>query len=68
MSDYYTKDEINDKVDGKTIPAGGTVGQILTKKSDTDYDTQWQNPIPIIDNLESTRTPRLPYLLNKAKF
>lgn len=45
LSDYYTKDEINDKVDGKTIPAGGTVGQILTKKSDTDYDTQWQNPI-----------------------
>lgn len=56
LSDYYTKDEINDKVDGKTIPAGGTVGQILTKKSDTDYDTQWQNPIPIIDNLESTDT------------
>ena len=56
LSDYYTKDEINDKVDGKTIPAGGTVGQILTKKSNTDYDTQWQNPIPIIDNLESTDT------------
>ena len=56
LSDYYTKDEINNKVDGKTIPAGGTVGQILTKKSDSDYDTQWQNPIPIIDNLESTDT------------
>lgn len=29
--------------DGITIPSGGAIGQILTKKSATDYDTQWQN-------------------------
>ena len=25
----------------KGIPAGGTAGQLLTKKTDTDYDTEW---------------------------
>jgi len=23
------------------IPAGGTIGQILAKKSDADYDVEW---------------------------
>ena len=40
-------------VNEKTLPIGGTTGQILTKQSDTDYDTQWQNPIEVVDNLTS---------------
>ncbi len=28
-------------LDGRGVPAGGTTGQILNKKSDTDYDTEW---------------------------
>lgn len=28
---------------GVGVPAGGTTGQVLTKKSDTDYDTEWKN-------------------------
>ena len=26
---------------GQGVPAGGTAGQVLTKKSGTDYDTEW---------------------------
>lgn len=26
---------------GNGVPVGGNVGQILTKKSNTDYDTKW---------------------------
>lgn len=26
---------------GVGVPAGGTIGQVLTKKSNTDYDTEW---------------------------
>lgn len=26
------------------VPAGGTTGQILAKKSNTDYDTEWIDP------------------------
>lgn len=26
---------------GQGVPSGGTTGQILTKKSNTDYDTEW---------------------------
>ena len=29
---------------GPGVPAGGTAGQVLTKKSGTDYDTEWKNP------------------------
>ena len=28
---------------GEGVPSGGTTGQVLTKKTDTDYDTEWQN-------------------------
>lgn len=37
-------------VDGKTLPAGGTTGQILFKHSDDDYDGIWGN-IPDPHNL-----------------
>ena len=30
-------------IDKKTLPIGGTTGQILIKKSNTNYDVQWQN-------------------------
>lgn len=29
---------------GVGVPVGGTVGQVLTKKTDTDYDTEWADP------------------------
>lgn len=41
----YTGAEIDaclDKANG--IPAGGSTGQVLTKKSDTNYDFQWVTP------------------------
>lgn len=28
---------------GQGVPTGGTTGQVLTKKSDTDYDTEWSD-------------------------
>ena len=32
------------KVITHDVPSGGTVGQVLTKDSSTDYDTSWQDP------------------------
>ena len=29
---------------GEGVPEGGTSGQILSKKTDTDYDTEWVDP------------------------
>ena len=29
---------------GPGVPEGGTAGQVLTKKSGTDYDTEWKDP------------------------
>ena len=29
---------------GHGVPSGGTSGQVLTKKSGTDYDTEWKDP------------------------
>ena len=29
---------------GPGVPAGGTTNQVLTKKTGTDYDTQWSDP------------------------
>lgn len=33
-----------DVMDGEGMPTGGTAGQVLVKKSDTDYDMEWQTP------------------------
>ena len=30
-----------DGANGVGVPVGGTTGQVLKKKSDTDYDTEW---------------------------
>ena len=32
-----------DGTDGVGVPAGGTTGQVLKKKSNTDYDTEWSD-------------------------
>lgn len=37
-------DKANDLDDSAQVPAGGTSGQVLTKKSGTDFDTQWETP------------------------
>lgn len=29
---------------GQGVPAGGTTGQVLTKQSNSDYDTDWETP------------------------
>ena len=38
---------------GISLPEGGATGQILTKKSNTDDDVEWQDQIEIVDNLTS---------------
>lgn len=35
-----------DGVDGEGVPAGGSAGQVLVKKSSIDYDTEWQTLEP----------------------
>lgn len=30
---------------GQGVPTGGTAGQILTKDSNIDFDTSWQDPV-----------------------
>lgn len=37
-------DKANDLDDSAQVPAGGTSGQVLTKKSGTDFDAQWETP------------------------
>lgn len=47
--------------DGLGVPLGGTAGQVLAKKSDSDNDTEWIDPpegtggssVTVVDNLES---------------
>ncbi len=46
-----------DGQDGVGIPSGGTANQILHKKSNTDYDTEWTNPPTIPSG--STSTPQM---------
>ena len=33
---------------GPGVAAGGTTGQVLVKKSNTNYDTEWINPLPYV--------------------
>lgn len=37
-------DKANDMDESAQVPAGGTSGQVLTKKSGTDFDAQWETP------------------------
>ena len=41
-------------VDGIAIPAGGTTGQVLAKKSDTDRDCEWVNQSGVEDFVKKT--------------
>ena len=41
-------------VDGVAVPAGGTTGQVLAKKSDTDRDCEWVNQSGVEDFVKKT--------------
>lgn len=46
---------------GEGIPIGGTTGQVLSKKSNTNYDYEWTNneaTVEVIDNLTSIDTTK----------
>ena len=46
---------------GEGIPTGGTTGQVLSKKSNANYDYEWTNneaTVDVIDNLTSTDTTK----------
>lgn len=46
---------------GEGVPTGGTTGQVLSKKSNTNYDYEWTNneaTVEVIDNLTSTDTTK----------
>ena len=69
---FILKAIVNDSVDlntlkgdkgdkGEGIPIGGTTGQVLSKKSNTNYDYEWTNneaTVEVIDNLNSTDTTK----------
>lgn len=43
---YYTKSQSDSQLASKAdspagVPAGGTTGQVLSKNSNTDFDTEW---------------------------
>lgn len=41
------ENSINTGVSVRGVPAGGEQGQVLAKKSDTDYSTEWiDTPVP----------------------
>ena len=42
--------------DGVGVPAGGTTGQVLSKASGTDYDTEWVDRNPTVSVTGSTPT------------
>lgn len=49
--------ETGDKGDtGAGVPNGGTTGQILTKKSNDDQDTEWTDPVSYITASEIEKT------------
>lgn len=46
---------------GEGVPIGGTTGQVLSKKSNANYDYEWTNneaTVEVIDNLDSTDTTK----------
>ena len=49
-----------DGADGIGIPSGGTTGQVLKKKSNTDYDTEWGNaPSPTLSITNNSGTSQI---------
>lgn len=69
---FILKAIVNDSVDlntlkgdkgekGEGVPIGGTTGQVLSKKSNANYDYEWTNneaTVDVIDNLTSTDTTK----------
>ena len=54
IQQYFSENPIS-----RELPAGGNQGQILSKKSNEDYDTQWidnNGGITVVDNLNSDST------------
>ncbi len=37
-------DQVGGGTPGQGVPIGGTIGQVLTKNSSTNYDTYWATP------------------------
>lgn len=66
-----TADEsvVNKKyADSLAIPVGGTTGQVLGKKSDSDRDCEWINaPTPDIPNLNNAFAYQLPYITDTTR-
>lgn len=54
-----TRNWVMNNVTAKMIIPGGTTGQVLTKKSNTDGDTEWRNPdvtSVVVDVIEEPQT------------
>jgi hypothetical protein len=45
------------------VPPGGTTGQVLTKASNTDYNSGWNTPIIYRDNVEVTTNTDTTYTI-----
>lgn len=53
----YILNLLQTNIEKSVVPIGGTTGQILVKKSNTDNDVEWKNSssaINIVDNLNSS--------------
>ena len=48
-----------DGQDGHGVPVGGTIGQVLKKKSSTDYDTEWVDESGTFDYSDLTNKPQI---------
>ena len=49
----YLINEGRQGVDGIGVPTGGIAGQVLTKASGTDYDTEWQDSTGGIESVQA---------------
>lgn len=64
--DLFKGEKGADGKDGLGVPSGGTTGQVLAKKSDTDNDTEWidqtggSSESEVIDNLIGNATDKAP--------
>lgn len=55
-------------VNARSVPAGGTTGQVLGKKSDSDRDCEWISaPTPDIPNLNNAFAYQLPFINDTAR-
>lgn len=54
--------------DSIAVPVGGTTGQVLGKKSNSDRDCEWINaPTPDIPNLNNAFAYQLPYIYDTTR-